>query len=919
MTKRVRFSPFLRAGVFAAGTILATSSSHANDVPFATQPPISTTADSAEAVASGDVDGDGDSDVVSASFLGDTIAWYENTNGAGGAWTPHTITTGADGARATVAADVDGDGDVDVVSASLVDDKVAWYENTDGSGTAWAPRTISVVANGATAVVAEDVDRDGDTDVVSGSLFDGTVAWYENTTGAGTAWTTHVITTQAVDPVSVAVGDVDGDGDPDALSASGFGNRVLWYENVNGAGTVWTPRTISTAVFNMSSVAAADMDADGDLDALASGEVPGVVWYENTAGNGTAWTAHGIQSLPAEVVVAADIDHDGDQDALSSSGAAVRWHENTAGNGTAWTNRTISTAGTGTGAVAAADVDGDGDIDALSAFSGNDRIAWDRNETIHGNACFVPQLVATTNVQPAVLAPGDVDGDGDLDAFVSDHGASGGVFPAVRWYENPGGTGGAWTARTLGTLFLAPGLAPADIDGDGDLDTFAGSYVDGLRWYRNDAGNGTVWTRILGGPGYHAAAGDVDGDGHVDAVASDVFSQSVWWHDNPGGGSGWQVHTITTVAGVAGGATAVADLDGDGDNDVLSTTILAENLAGDGSSWTIRTFPEFPSAMVTTDVDGDGDTDIVFTPQVLNGPTSWRENVAGNGTVWTTHTIAELPGAIAVADLDGDGDVDVARGSTGTPSLSWHENTAGNGSAWMSHDVSTTIGARGVSTGDVDGDGDIDILSTLRVSGSNDGRIDWFENRGGQVSLAAFDTAPAGAGNGEVVSMLRIDATHLGRAGDSPAELASLGLLFEEAAGDPLTSAEANALIENLLVYRDANGNGTFDPGVDVLVATVPTLALTNGIQTVTFADGDPNVQVALGTPRTYFVVTELTAIASGQVPNQFRVTHLGTGPSASAAEDRTYDIRLRLACPTDVPSGIRIITPVELIGFTVE
>jgi hypothetical protein len=137
---------------------------------------------------------------------------------------------------------------------------------------------------------------------------------------------------------------------------------------------------------------------------------------------------------------------------------------------------------------------------------------------------------------------------------------------------------------------------------------------------------------------------------------------------------------------------------------------------------------------------------------------------------------------------------------------------------------------------------------------------------------------------------------------------------------DPLTTAEANAVIESLRIYRDANGNGVFDAGIDTLVTTVPTLALTAGVQTVAFTDADANVQVAQGAPVTYFVVTELTANASTQSPNQFRVTHLGTGSSASTAEDRTYDIPLLAACPTDVASSVLgPITPVELLNFTIE
>ena len=61
-------------------------------------------------------------------------------------------------------------------------------------------------------------------------------------------------------------------------------------------------------------------------------------------------------------------------------------------------------------------------------------------------------------------------------------------------------------------------------------------------------------------------------------------------------------------------------------------------------------------------------------------------------------------------------------------------------------------------------------------------------------------------------------------------------------------------------------------------MATIATLALTNGVQTIPFADGDPNVQVPFGTPATFFVVAQLTANASEQAPNQFRVVHLATG-----------------------------------------
>ena len=94
--------------------------------PSFTEHAISTSADGAYFVYAADVDGDGDIDVLSASYLDDKIAWYENDGSE--SFTEHAISTSADGAWSVYAADVDGDGDMDVLSASSRDDKIAWYE-----------------------------------------------------------------------------------------------------------------------------------------------------------------------------------------------------------------------------------------------------------------------------------------------------------------------------------------------------------------------------------------------------------------------------------------------------------------------------------------------------------------------------------------------------------------------------------------------------------------------------------------------------------------------------------------------------------------------------------------------------------------------------------------------------------------------
>ena len=209
---------------------------------------ISTTADGAGSVFAADLDSDGDLDVLSASVADDKIAWYENADADSdgepdASWTARPITTSADGAISVFAADVDGDGDPDVLSASELDDKVAWYENADTNSdgvpdASWTARTITTGADRARSVYAADVDGDGDLDALSASFDDDTIAWYENadldSDGVPDAsWTARPITTSADGAISVFAGDVDSDGDLDVLSASYYGNEIAWYENAD--------------------------------------------------------------------------------------------------------------------------------------------------------------------------------------------------------------------------------------------------------------------------------------------------------------------------------------------------------------------------------------------------------------------------------------------------------------------------------------------------------------------------------------------------------------------------------------------------------------------------------------------------------------------------------------------------------------
>jgi hypothetical protein len=283
-------------------------------------------ASNARSLFAADMDGDGDLDVVSASFDNDTVAWYENDGTPGvGVWTEHVISTSANGVWTVYAADVDGDGDLDVLSASQLDDKIAWYEN-DGNQN-FTAHSISTAANSARSVYAADVDGDGDMDVLSASSGDNEIAWYEN--NGAENFMAHTISTAAGGARSVFAADVDGDGDLDVLSASRSDDKIAWYEN-DGAET-FTAHTISVAANGAQDVYAADMEGDGDLDVLSASEIDGkLAWYENDGANN--FTAHTITTGLSQTYTAypADLDGDGDLDVLSASrnDDKIAWYEN---------------------------------------------------------------------------------------------------------------------------------------------------------------------------------------------------------------------------------------------------------------------------------------------------------------------------------------------------------------------------------------------------------------------------------------------------------------------------------------------------------------------------------------------------------------------------------------------------------------
>lgn len=290
-------------------------------------------------IAAADFDNDGDLDLSSADYTPHNKLYLFENDGAGN-FRKHLIQENEPTRiERHLVGDIDGDGDLDVVIVKNLNGHVLWFENSGSptDGKLWKRHVVTTNLPGAYDVALADFNGDGRLDVAGSSWILGNqFAWFENNGPSDSEeWTKHMVEENVRETRTMRAADFDGDGDPDLLGTIRGIDEIVWYENDQPANGPWKKHLVKGSFDDAFEATGADLDGDGDIDIVATTwRNPGrVAWFENTGDPRGEWIHHPLKEnwTGANQVIVADMNGDGKPDIVACSektSLELRWWKN---------------------------------------------------------------------------------------------------------------------------------------------------------------------------------------------------------------------------------------------------------------------------------------------------------------------------------------------------------------------------------------------------------------------------------------------------------------------------------------------------------------------------------------------------------------------------------------------------------------
>ncbi len=667
----------------------------------------------------------------------------------------------------TVAAalgDMDGDGDMDIVMANSNAQNRVLRQIAE---LFYNPDDFGAVSDASRDVALADVDDDGDLDIFEVLDNAGSKLWLNN---GNASFVSVQVSTQATDSRVVETGDFNGDGVADFIVGNENNDADELFLG-NGDGTF--VRTTLGANTQTNGMWVGDLENDGDLDVLTATRGMYNKRYTNNGDGTFVVSDYGAASGSDDYALLADFNGDGVLEEYSGAGSVAVGDVNYdcildkvivqngdhvlyLGNGDGTFTTSVLSTGNAQDVVIG-DLDGDGDLDAFIVNNGFN-IIWENtgvptiaklspaanSSAANGDPIevFYSQIILRSSLNPLnntiqvfgsagrLTASSVAHGSGDhsirftpADDFLAGEkimvtvqekgeSADGDMFDSPTVYRFTGAaSGGSGNFDVTGLGNETSDVALADFDGDGDLDGFTiGADGRGSDILRNDgSGNFTVETKEFSF-GECTEAGDFDGDYDMDAIIGKNGVHVIWFNN----GDASFTQTDLNGADYDTRDFGIGDFDADGDMDILvanfgaNQEILVNN--GDGTFASSEAVNRRNRGVAVGDLDGDGDLDAIFATEGsnANGPISqqvWLNSGFPSFVKSTTDNTQVVD--VDLGDLDGDGDLDAFLvGTNGQNNRLWLNN--GDGTFVVSE--LTGGNGRSVEIMDVDGDDDFDVV-----------------------------------------------------------------------------------------------------------------------------------------------------------------------------------------------------------------